>query len=402
MIGHLNPNDKRVTVIGAGVSGLLIAYALKKRGYDVTVHEKTNRCGGLIETKNTPYGIVETAAHSILVNEPVKQFLDEIGVELLPINPKSKARYIYRNGKMRRMPLNLIEIISTLIHFFRRPKLKKPLSELNLEEWGNAYLGKSATRFLLAPFTTGVFACLPEELNTQLSFPKLLPASPNQSLFQHLRTLGKKQKSPRGQMMVFKHGTEDLIRKLESKLKDQIKYNSLITESDSIEGNVIHSVPTNEIDYSPLITVTVFYTNDSFLSKPPRGVGVLVPRGENLRMLGCLFNSSAFTNRTTSNDLTSLTVMFGGTSDPSALQLTDSELSSIIDKELEITLKVKKTPLHLEITRWQRAIPIYSSHLSNHLKLLNQHYSSKTGRIIFTNFSGQVSIRGLIENVINL
>jgi oxygen-dependent protoporphyrinogen oxidase len=214
MIGKLNPNDKRVTIVGAGISGLLIGYALKRKGYQVTIHEKTNRCGGLIQTKNTPYGIVETAAHSILVNETVKSLLDELGVEVVGVNPDSKARYIYRKGKMRRMPLTFIEIIKTLIRFFSKPKLSKPLSELTLAEWGNAYLGHAATEYLLAPFTTGVFACHPKELNTKLSFPKLLPATPNLSLFQHLRSHRKNPKSDRGQMMVFKHGTEELIQKL--------------------------------------------------------------------------------------------------------------------------------------------------------------------------------------------
>jgi len=390
MIGQLNPNDKRVTVIGAGISGLLIGYALKKKGYQVTIHEKTNRCGGLIETRHTPYGMVETAAHSILVNEPVKQFLDELGVELLSINPDSKARYIYRRGKMRRMPLNFFEIISTLFHFFRKPKLTKSLSELSLGEWGDAYLGKAATRFLLSPFTTGVFACLPEELNARLSFPKLLPESPNQSLFQHM------------QMMVFKNGTEELIHQLESKLKDNIRFNSTITDLQSIEGNVVVSVPATDLQYSPLITATVFMHKNSFKTKPPRGVGVLVPRGENIRMLGCLFNSSAFQNRIADQNTVSLTVMYGGTADPSALELSEVELKSLIEKELKMLLRTQESPIHLEITRWQRAIPIYSSHLSQYIDNLSQAHYNRTGRLIFSNFSGQVSIRGMIETVLKI
>jgi oxygen-dependent protoporphyrinogen oxidase len=402
MIGNINHNDKRVTIIGAGISGLLIGYALKKKGYQVTIHEKSNRCGGLIQTKNTPFGIVETAAHSILVNDAVKGFLNELGVELLPLNPKSKARYIYRNGKMRRMPLSLLEILSTLFHLIKKPKLLKPFSELTLEEWGNAYLGKAATQFLLSPFTTGVFACMPSELNAAISFPKLLPDSPKRSLIQHLLSQRKKSTSSRGQMMAFKYGTEDLIQKLEAKLKNNIIFNSFITDFESIEGNVILSTPSLEIEYSPLITSTVFYSSDAFDLKPPQGVGFLVPRGENLRTLGCLFNSSAFSNRTTSEQFTSLTVMFGGTSDPSALNLSDSELSEIIHKELQMTLNTKKPPVHIEITRWQRAIPIYSHQLSRHIKSLHQLHSNGCGRLVFTNFSGQVSIRGLIETVVKI
>ena len=286
MIGTLNTSDNRVTIIGAGISGLLIGYTLKRKGYQVTIHEKSNRVGGLIQTKHISHGMVETAAHSILVNEEIQKFMNELGVELLSINPDSKARYIYRNGKMRRMPLTIFEIFSTLFHFFSKPKLPKSLDQLTLEEWGHAYLGKAATRYLLGPFTAGIFACLPSDLNAKISFPKLIPTSINLSLFQHFRSLRKGPKTKRAQMMVFKNGTEDLILKLHQALKNEIKLNSNIDDYQTIDGNLILSIPAQDIDYSPLVTATVFISKNAFTKRSPKGVGVLIPRGENIRMLG--------------------------------------------------------------------------------------------------------------------
>ena len=420
MIGTLNPQDKRATIIGAGISGLLIGYVLKKKGYQVTIHEKSNRCGGLIQTKHTSHGIVEAAAHSLLVNEIVQEFMDELGVELLPVNPDSKARYIYRKGKMRRMPLTFFELISTFFHLFRKPKLPVPLKDLNLEQWGNAYLGTSATQYLLAPFTSGIFACTPRELNTRLSFPKLLPGAPTISLFQHIRTLRRKPKSVRPRMMALKNGMEDLIQNLHLSLQNEIHLNSEITDLKSIKGNLILSVPSNtlgdllktnsatmierlpEIRYSPLITATVFYAGDSFKNKAPHGVGVLIPRGEGLRMLGCLFSSSAFSGRTEMKNEVSLTVMLGGTQDPDALNLSNPEISALIEKELSILLKTKNPPTYIEITQQQRAVPIYSSELTLYIDKISRTFCSNPGKIIFSNFSGQVSIRGMIETAHHL
>ena len=399
MIGKLNPNDKRVTIVGAGISGLLIGYALKRKGYQVTIHEKTNRCGGLIETKHTPYGIVETAAHSILVNQTVKSLLDELGVEAIGVNSDAKARYIFRKGKMRRMPLNILEIIQTLIRFFSKPKLTKPLSALTLSEWGNAYLGHAATEYLLAPFTTGVFACHPKELNTQLSFPKLLPTSPHLSLFQHLRALRKNPKSDRGQMMVFKNGTQELIQKLEAQLKENIIFNSAVHDLNSIEGNLVLSVPAVDIQYSPLITATVFMPLSAFPRKAPKGVGVLIPRGEGLRILGVLFNSSAFEGRSLKPDHASLTVMLGGTSDPEVLQLNESEIRTIIESNLKTLFHTQEPASHMEITKWSKAIPVYSFNLYQYITHLDKEYCTTPGKVVFTNFSGQVSIRGMIETI---
>jgi len=42
------PKDKRIAVIGAGLSGLGCAYELKRKGYQVDLYEKTDRLGGRI------------------------------------------------------------------------------------------------------------------------------------------------------------------------------------------------------------------------------------------------------------------------------------------------------------------------------------------------------------------
>jgi oxygen-dependent protoporphyrinogen oxidase len=67
MIGSLDTTRREVTVVGAGIAGLLAAYALDKKGYEVTLLEERERAGGLIETQRTDYGIAERAAHSLLL-----------------------------------------------------------------------------------------------------------------------------------------------------------------------------------------------------------------------------------------------------------------------------------------------------------------------------------------------
>ena len=56
----------------------------------------------------------------------------------------------------------------------------------------------------------------------------------------------------------------------------------------------------------------------------------MIPRSESYRMLGVLFNSSAFENRVNSEEFVSMTYMFGGTEDPTALELSDVEIEKII------------------------------------------------------------------------
>ena len=50
LIGTLDRRYREVTIVGAGIAGMLAAYALDKRGYCVTLLEENQRAGGLIQT----------------------------------------------------------------------------------------------------------------------------------------------------------------------------------------------------------------------------------------------------------------------------------------------------------------------------------------------------------------
>src|ERR1700755_2598583 len=104
MIGAFNRAAREVTVAGAGVSGMLAAYALDKKGYRVTLREEGARGGGLIRTAKTAHDIAEAAAHSLLATPGVVSFCEELGVELAEIRRDSRARFIVRGGRPRSSP----------------------------------------------------------------------------------------------------------------------------------------------------------------------------------------------------------------------------------------------------------------------------------------------------------
>lgn len=416
MIGTLRENQRKATIIGAGISGLLIAAMLKRRGFRVSVFEASSRAGGLIRTRTTPYGMAETAAHSLMVNDEVRAFLDEIGVELLPVRKESRARYIFRKGRMRRMPLTFSELITTLIRFCSKPLTAFDPVTGSLGDWTRAYLGEPALRYLLTPFVTGVYAASPDELNLSIAFPALLPKDPSRSLFWNLFLAPKHKKgaSQRPRMMAPVGGMETLVHRLVAELGEDLRLSSPI-ETLPEDSNLILSIPPaelsqlihgedpvsakhlNHIRHAPLITVTLFAPRTAFAEAGPTGVGVLIPRGEGLRILGVLFNSSSFTGRTQAPETLSLTIMLGGTQDPEALALSDPQITDLITRELNTLLGLQGPVHHLEITRWERAIPVFSHELVAARKALSDGFFNTPGRMLFTNYSGEVSIRGMIN-----
>ena len=92
MLGRIDPNRRDVTIIGAGVSGLLLAYRLDSLGYRVRLFEGSERAGGLIETRRTELGLAESAAHSFLVSAEVRTVCADLGVELIDAEPDEGGR----------------------------------------------------------------------------------------------------------------------------------------------------------------------------------------------------------------------------------------------------------------------------------------------------------------------
>ncbi len=419
MIGKLNKQKKEATIVGAGISGLLMGYFLKKKGYSIKIFEQSARAGGLIQTTPTPFGIAESAAHSLLIHPGIQPFFDELKVPLIPVHPNSKARFIFRRGKMRRFPLTFSESFRTLYTFFSsHPPLHPEVA--SLEDWCNTYLGTPAHDSLLSAFISGVYACSPRELNASLTFPKLLP-SMRTSFFKHLRSLPKKRY--RSQMMAPLNGMSSLVDALAKNLKTEIFFNTSVTEIPT-GPNVILCVPSQalaellnaqdpisaqfvkKVTYAPLVTVTAFYDQSAFTSSPPQGVGILAAKANDpfhqINSLGVLFNSSSFPERTTSTNSVSLTFMLGGTANPDMLNLSDDQILQKVESDSKSLFRTRKSPVFVKITRWPKAIPLYSNELLQCHRSLEARFCATPGRIVFSNYSGQVSIRGMIETLIDL
>lgn len=117
------------------------------------------------------------------------------------------------------------------------------------------------------------------------------------------------------------------------------------------------SAPLAEIPSAPAVVVALgFATAD--LGRPLDGFGFLVPPGEPLRMLGCLWSSAAFAHRAPPGHAL-LRVLLGGR-DRAALDLPDDRLVALVLEELERTMGVRGAPEMVRIVRWPRAIPQYT------------------------------------------
>lgn len=71
-----------ITIIGAGISGLTLAWWLHKRGLEVTVLESDTTAGGTMKTERDGEWLIETGPNSALATTPLFESLaKELGIE---------------------------------------------------------------------------------------------------------------------------------------------------------------------------------------------------------------------------------------------------------------------------------------------------------------------------------
>ena len=421
MIGTLNSSRKEATVVGAGIAGMLAAYSLDRDGYSVTLLEEKKRAGGLIQTRITELGIAESAAHSLIATEPVRELCRDLGVELVEPRKEGKAKYIVRDGRLRRFPLTIGEAFDTLGHA-ALARSASPESQ-RLDVWARRHLGDAALEYLLTPFVRGIYGVQPAELGVSTAFPFLdLPAGKTllgAMLGRHRNGASKKDKKHRAAP---RFGMGDLVGRLEQRLDQRL--GSRFRKGEQVDqlpeaANVIIATPAHAaakiirsasptladklsgVRYTPMVSVTVFVDRHAF-TRPLHGVGVLMPAREQTKSLGILFNSSSFDYRVADGSrFASFTVMMGGTAQPQWLAVSDEEIRQAIKLELATLLGIVE-PHDVVIHRWPAALPQYSIDLPAVWDYARHSWCATRGRILFGNYTGQISLRGMIESATKL
>jgi oxygen-dependent protoporphyrinogen oxidase len=418
MIGTLDTSRREATVVGAGFAGMLAAYALDKRGYCVTLIEAQERAGGLIRTTRTRHGLAESAAHSLVATSAVRELCADLGVELIAPRKESHAKFIVRDGKLRRFPLGIREVAGALRRAAFAPAEKAPGQ--SLDAWTRRHLGSAALDYLLTPFVRGIYGVQPVELGVAAAYPALqVPAGQTLlgALLHKPRSASGKRETKERAAPQF--GMGELVGKLETRLEQRL--GARFRKQEKVAGppaaaNVIIATPApaaaailrevapalaaqlDTVKYTPIVSVTVFVSRAAF-THPVNGTGVLMPACEDRKALGILFNSASFANRVADEaHFASFTVMLGGTSQAAWLHASDDEIRQAIKFELSAVLGIRE-PLAVSIHRWPAALPQYSPTLPAVWQQARDTWCATPGRILFGNYTGQISLRGMIESV---
>lgn len=389
---------QRIKVVGAGFSGLVSAYFLTKQGYQVEVHEKSSRAGGLIKTIRTPHGLVETAANGLLNSARLEAMCAELGVPLLATRRDGRKRFIFR-GRPKQIPLDLSEMLNVAWRFTRSASNLRPRQFETIAEWGRRVVGAGATDYLLAPALGGIYAGDPERLSAGLIFGRA-------TLPDHLGTKRPERAKVRGTVAPL-HGLQELIDGLCDYLNGagvEFLFDHHAAAKEGCPVVVCLSAPAasdylaeiapeisqalGEIEMLSIVTVTCFYSPEAARLK---GFGCLFPRDQGFRARGVLFNECIFEGRGPAH---AETWIFGGALDPEAVKLSDQEISQLIADERERFYAQRDDALEIHMTRWPNALPHYSIDLERILITLPRPPSNIR---LVGNYLGRIGLAKILE-----
>ncbi len=176
-------SEGKVVVIGAGISGLCVAYWLKKHGVNVVVLERDSRVGGTMKSLREDGWLVELGPNTALETTPLfQQLFNEIGItdKRVYANEAASKRYILRDGILHALPMGPASFLTSKLWTWRgklrllkEPFVGRAYHEESVAEFVRRRLGSEFLDYAINPFVAGVYAGDPEQLSVQAAFPKL-------------------------------------------------------------------------------------------------------------------------------------------------------------------------------------------------------------------------------------
>jgi len=419
--------NPEVIIIGAGFSGLTLAYFLLKHNIRSTIYEKSDRTGGLIgtlPTGNPNLGFYETAANGMLQSPLALQLFTELKVPLASPVPTAQRRFIWRKS-LRRWPLGLGETVTlikkTLFKFIFNKNALRPRPLTRLEDWGKEHLPSAAQHFLLETALQGIYGAHTRDLSAQLVLG---------GLFDSTRKRYRGLIAPQG-------GMQQLIDALTQYLLDrgvQVHLNSPINSfalnsltkkppSAPLESTPSHASSSplpfaiclkppeagqilehlcpsttellKKIKMHNKTTCTIFY-KEFPKNKKQWGFGCLLPPSANPQWpLGILMNSFIFSGRDScysENWIFSDAAesRFRNSSEPEIFQFLQECRHGIFGETLPIS--------EIGVKHWTPALPCYDLTLEEVLQDLNP----PPGIYLHGNYLGQIGLTAILERSQNL
>ncbi len=392
-----------VCIVGAGITGLTLAYHLQRSGLRVKVLERAKKPGGAMQTEISDGFLFDQGPSGTFFKSPaVEQLINDLGLQARVqfANENAANRYFVKDGVLHPLSMRPMAFLASNLLSWRGKlrlciepflRLKNGDSQESVADFARRRLGQEALERLIDPLIAGIYAGDPERLDFHFTLPHLAAlerqyGSIARALLAMQRARRKKSASelPKSKMFSFDGGMHVLAESLAQQLGDALvltaEVQSIEQSEHSVEVKYHHTVESlrvlnarrlvlatpayasapllapihakiadalMNIDYSPVAVAFHGYEKKQ-IQHPLDGFGFLVPAIENRKILGSTWSSTKFLNRAPQGYV-ALKTFIGGERQPELLQNDEDALFNIAESELRNLIDASGQPISRKI-----------------------------------------------------
>ncbi len=443
--------SKTIAIVGAGITGLSLAFYLEQLGLNTIVIEKEKHVGGAINSKKINDYLLENGPNTVLLTPGVLSLIKDLGLlkEIIIPELSSKKKYLVfkKNNKLtlQQVPKNLLQLFGSKLLSLKAKlsilfePLRKQITEedLSVASFVERKFCKEISEKFFSAYLSGIWAADLSKLSARSALSDLWYLNKKYSsiLLGLIVKSFKKNKSKKIDFFSFKNGLSTLTNGLVNKLKNSKIYlgttvekidfateeiiklslksqngeenSEIIVEADlvvfttavdttkNILQNNFFNLLIPNIYYAPLGIIHFSVAKDSIKTNFD-GFGFLLPQTEDTALLGGIFTSSVFANRAPQNQHL-ISCFCGGAlreqyADPGKISTKEKIIA-----ELKEILEIKEDPQEIASVFYPSAIPNYQvGHYQIQESLNNFHQSQNKIRIC-ANWEGGISLASRLE-----
>jgi oxygen-dependent protoporphyrinogen oxidase len=372
----------RVLIVGGGISGLSTAWYLAKSGIRATIVERDNRLGGVIKTDYIEGCVAEGGPDSFITVKPAGKELSEelgLGADLFGSNDHQRATFIWRNGRLLKLPDGMTMMVPGKIG----PILKTPLlswpgkiragfdllrrptgveRDVSISEFVLDHYGKEVLDYIAEPMLAGVYGGDPAEMSALSVVPMFVKWEAKYGSL--TRATWKELKGGKGSLFTtLKGGMQSLVDELVRQLQPdvirgtvekvekgyRVRVNGAWLEADHVviacRASTVLPDLFPAIPYNSASVTCVGYRKADIAKELP-GFGFLVPRVERKGISAGTWVSHKFNHRVPDDKVLLRLFTTGGKADVLA--------------EVREKLGIAAKPLFVIENDWPNSMPQYN------------------------------------------
>lgn len=408
---------RHYVIIGAGISGLALGWFLKQnqpKDVQITILEAGKRVGGWIETRIEEGFLFEQGPRSFRpegTGIATLQLIEKLGLQehVIFAGKTAKKRYLYTDQRLFCVPTGPLSLLSSPFNY----KILKAIwndwfakkgahEDESIYSFVNRRFGHAISELFFDPLMSGIYAGDIKQLSIKSCLPflqtleqqhgsilrgglkkrnnKSAPAHSHSSFVEEARRQG---------LFTLKEGVQTLVDALAKALADSIELEcpvkKLTFASDLIQvelmdgpsitpdklfiaippkqllGLVATDYPQMKVPLNSVPTTSIAVMNFGFRTSvlKQEGFGYLIPSREKQKLLGAVWDSSAFPQQNSHPEQTRLTAMLGGVHCVDFDSYSENDLIEMALKELREHLGIKQRPDYIAVKRACHAIPQY-------------------------------------------